>query len=30
VFDLTLEELPAEDGVGLWGQPRHERLATTP
>jgi lipoyl(octanoyl) transferase len=27
VFDLALEELPAEDGVGLWPQPTHERLA---
>jgi lipoyl(octanoyl) transferase len=27
VFDLRLEELPAEDGAGLWPQPLHERLA---
>jgi lipoyl(octanoyl) transferase len=27
VFDLTLEELPAEDGAGLWAQPLHGRLA---
>jgi len=27
VFGLTLEELPAEDGAGLWAQPVHERLA---
>jgi lipoyl(octanoyl) transferase len=27
VFDLELEELPAEDGAGLWPQPRHEQLA---
>ncbi len=27
VFDLVLEELPAEDGAGLWPQPLHERLA---
>jgi lipoyl(octanoyl) transferase len=27
VFDLTLEELPTEDGAGLWAQPVHERLA---
>ena len=29
VFDLALEELPADDGAGLWAQPVHERLATT-
>jgi lipoate-protein ligase B len=29
VFELDLEELPAEDGPGLWAQPLHERLATT-
>ena len=29
VFDLALDELPAEDGAGLWAQPVHERLATT-
>ena len=29
VFDLELEELPAEGGAGLWEQPRHERLATS-
>ena len=27
VFGLELEALPAEDGVGLWPQPVHERLA---
>jgi lipoyl(octanoyl) transferase len=27
VFDLTFEELPAEDGAGLWAQPVHEQLA---
>jgi lipoyl(octanoyl) transferase len=27
VFDLTFEELPAEDGAGLWAQPLHEQLA---
>jgi lipoyl(octanoyl) transferase len=27
VFGLELEELPAEDGIGLWQQPVHERLA---
>jgi lipoyl(octanoyl) transferase len=29
VFDLELEELPAEDGHGLWAQPVHARLATS-
>ena len=28
VFDLALDELPAEDGAGLWAQPVHERLAS--
>jgi lipoyl(octanoyl) transferase len=27
VFGLELEELPAEDGHGLWPQPLHEKLA---
>jgi len=27
VFGLTLEELPAENGAGLWPQPVHNRLA---
>jgi lipoyl(octanoyl) transferase len=27
VFELTFEELPAEDGAGLWAQPVHEQLA---
>jgi lipoyl(octanoyl) transferase len=27
VFDLELEELPAEDGHGLWPQPLHGQLA---
>jgi lipoyl(octanoyl) transferase len=26
VFSLELEELPAEDGHGLWAQPTHEKL----
>jgi lipoyl(octanoyl) transferase len=26
VFDLELEELPAEDGAGLWAQPIHEKI----
>jgi lipoyl(octanoyl) transferase len=29
VFGLELEELPAEDGVGLWPQPLHAQLATS-
>jgi lipoyl(octanoyl) transferase len=27
VFGLELEELPAEDGIGLWSQPVHTQLA---
>lgn len=27
VFDLALEELPADDGAGLWRQPIHDRIA---
>src|SRR5438132_9407373 len=27
VFELELEEVPAEDGAGLWTQPVHEKLA---
>ena len=27
VFEVELEEVPAEDGHGLWPQPTHERLA---
>jgi lipoyl(octanoyl) transferase len=27
VFGLELEELPAGDGIGLWAQPIHDRLA---
>src|SRR5207248_1527204 len=27
VFGLSFEELPAEDGAGLWPQPVHEQLA---
>jgi lipoyl(octanoyl) transferase len=26
VYELAFEELPAEDGAGLWGQPVHEKL----
>ena len=29
VFDLELEEVPAEDGHGLWPQPVHAKLATS-
>ena len=27
LLDLELEELPAEDGAGLWTQPVHEKVA---
>ena len=27
VFELTFDELPADDGTGLWAQPVHARLA---
>jgi lipoate-protein ligase B len=30
VFGLELEELPADDGAGLWGQPLHERISAKP
>jgi lipoyl(octanoyl) transferase len=30
VFGLQLEELPAEDGIGLWSQPVHAQLAARP
>jgi lipoyl(octanoyl) transferase len=30
VFALELEELPAEDGAGLWPQPLHAKLAAGP
>jgi lipoyl(octanoyl) transferase len=29
VFGLELEELPAEDGAGLWPQPTHAKLAAS-
>jgi len=29
VFQLALEELPADDGAGLWAQPTHARLAAS-
>ena len=28
VFDLELEELPAEEGAGLWAQPVHEKIGS--
>jgi lipoyl(octanoyl) transferase len=30
VFRLALEELPADEGTGLWAQPVHERIAAKP
>jgi hypothetical protein len=27
VFGLTLEQIPADDGHGLWDQPIHAQLA---
>jgi lipoyl(octanoyl) transferase len=30
VFGLVFEDLPAEDGAGLWPQPIHERLTAKP
>jgi lipoyl(octanoyl) transferase len=30
VFDLTFEELPADEGAGLWPQPLHARLTGKP
>jgi lipoyl(octanoyl) transferase len=29
VFDLSLEELPADEGPGLWAQPTHAKLAAS-
>jgi lipoyl(octanoyl) transferase len=29
VFDLSLEELPADEGAGLWAQPTHAKLAAS-
>jgi lipoyl(octanoyl) transferase len=29
-FDLLFEELPAEDGAGLWPQPIHEKVSAKP
>jgi lipoyl(octanoyl) transferase len=29
VFSLRLEELPADEGTGLWAQPTHEKLAAS-
>jgi lipoyl(octanoyl) transferase len=30
VFELALEELPAEEGAGLWPQPLHEKISAKP
>ena len=30
VFELEFEELPAEDGTGLWPQPVHEKISAKP
>jgi hypothetical protein len=30
VFELVLEELPANDGIGLWPQPVHEKVSARP
>ena len=30
VFGLALEELPAEEGAGLWPQPVHEKISAKP
>jgi lipoyl(octanoyl) transferase len=30
VFDLAFEELPAEEGHGLWSQPMHARVSAKP
>jgi lipoyl(octanoyl) transferase len=30
VFDLSFEELPADEGAGLWPQPIHEQLTAKP
>ena len=30
VFGLSFDEVPAEDGAGLWPQPLHERLTAKP
>jgi lipoyl(octanoyl) transferase len=30
VFDLTFEELPADEGAGLWPQPIHDQLTAKP
>ena len=29
VFGLELEELPTDEGAGLWAQPTHEKLAAS-
>jgi lipoyl(octanoyl) transferase len=30
VFELELEDLPADEGAGLWAQPVHEQLTARP
>ena len=30
MFGLSFEELPADEGAGLWPQPLHERLTAKP
>jgi lipoyl(octanoyl) transferase len=30
VFGLALDELPADDGAGLWPQPLHEKISANP
>jgi len=30
VFDLTFDDLPADEGAGLWPQPLHDRLTAKP
>ena len=30
VFGLSFEELPADEGAGLWPQPLHEQLTARP
>jgi hypothetical protein len=29
VFQLAFEELPADEGAGLWAQPTHAKLAAS-
>jgi hypothetical protein len=30
VFDLGFDDLPADEGAGLWPQPIHEQLTAKP